>query len=78
MAQQLSKKKKLADEEVTAEIEEAIRETMAKMDESGSSTAAAVKKKEKKERLEQELKEAEEIRKEKYYSGYGIRFYFRA
>ncbi len=56
------KKKKLADEEVTAEIEEAIRETMAKMDESGSSTARQqLRRKKKKERLEQELKEAEEI-----------------
>ncbi|HAX50173.1 MAG TPA: translation initiation factor IF-2 [Ignavibacteria bacterium] len=56
------KKKKLADEEVTAEIEEAIRETMAKMDESGSSTARQqLRKRKKKERLEQELKEAEEI-----------------
>lgn len=55
------KKKKLADEEVTAEIEEAIRETMAKMDESGSSTARQqLRKRKKKERLEQELKEAEE------------------
>ena len=56
------KKKKLADEEVTAEIEEAIRETMAKMDESGSSTARQqLRRRKKKERLEQELKEAEEI-----------------
>ena len=55
------KKKKLADEEVTAEIEEAIRETMAKMDESGSSTARQqLRRRKKKERLEQELKEAEE------------------
>jgi translation initiation factor IF-2 len=56
------KKKKLADEEVTQEIEEAIRETMAKMDESGSSTARQqLRRRKKKERLEQELKEAEEI-----------------
>ncbi len=55
------KKKKLADEEITQEIEEAIRETMAKMDESGSATARQqLRKKKKKERLEQEQKEAEE------------------
>jgi translation initiation factor IF-2 len=46
---------------VTAEIEEAIRETMAKMDESGASTARQqLRRRKKKERLEQELKEAEE------------------
>ena len=56
------KKKKQADEEITAEIEEAIRETMAKMDESGSATARQqLRKKKKKDRLEQELKEAEEV-----------------
>jgi len=56
------KKKKLADEEVTQEIEEAIRETMAKMDESGATTARQqLRKRKRKERLEQELKEQEEI-----------------
>ncbi len=55
------KKKKQADEEITQEIEEAIRETMAKMDETGSATARQqLRKKKKKERLEQEQKEAEE------------------
>ncbi|MBZ0203980.1 MAG: translation initiation factor IF-2 [Ignavibacteria bacterium] len=55
------RKKKFAEEELTQEIEEAIRETMAKMDESGASTARQqLRKKKKKERLEQELKEAEE------------------
>ncbi len=55
------RKKKFAEEELTQEIEEAIRETMAKMDESGATTARQqLRKKKKKERLEQELKEAEE------------------
>lgn len=56
------KKKKLADEEITQEIEEAIRETMAKMDDTGTSTARQqLRKKKRKERLEQEQKEQEEI-----------------
>jgi translation initiation factor IF-2 len=55
------RKKKLADEEMTQEIEEAIRETMAKMDETGTGTARQqLRKKKRKERLEQELKEHEE------------------
>lgn len=56
------RKKKFAEEEVTQEIEEAIRETMAKMDESGATTARQqLRKKKRKERLEQEQKEQEEI-----------------
>ncbi len=56
------KKKKLADEEITQEIEEAIRETMAKMDDTGTSTARQqLRKKKRKERLEAEQKEQEEI-----------------
>ena len=55
------KKKKLAAEELSQEIEEAIRETMAKMDDSGSSTARQqLRKKKRKERLELELKEQQE------------------
>jgi translation initiation factor IF-2 len=55
------KKKKLADEEITQEIEEAIRETMAKMDDTGTQTSRQqLRKRKKKERLEQELKEHEE------------------
>jgi translation initiation factor IF-2 len=56
------KKKKLADVEVTQQIEEAIRETMAKMDETGTSTARQqLRKKKRKERLEQEQKEQDDI-----------------
>src|SRR4030095_2553440 len=56
------RKKKFAEEEITQEIEEAIRETMAKMDESGATTARQqLRKKKRKERLEQEQKEQEEI-----------------
>jgi translation initiation factor IF-2 len=56
------KKKKLADEEITQEIEEAIRETMAKMDDTGAQTSRQqLRKKKRKERLEQEQKEQEEI-----------------
>lgn len=56
------RKKKFAEEELTQEIEEAIRETMAKMDESGLHTARQqLRKKKKKERLEQEQKQQEEI-----------------
>lgn len=55
------RKKKFAAEELTQEIEEAIRETMAKMDETGTTTARQqLRKKKRKERLEQELKEHEE------------------
>lgn len=56
------KRKKLADEELTQEIEEAIRETMAKMDDTGAATSRQqLRKKKRKERLEQEQKEQEEI-----------------
>lgn len=56
------KRKKQADEELTQEIEEAIRETMAKMDDTGAATSRQqLRKKKKKERLEQEQKEQEEI-----------------
>ncbi|MCI0448169.1 MAG: translation initiation factor IF-2 [Chlorobi bacterium] len=56
------RKKKFAEEELTQEIEEAIRETMAKMDDSGLHTARQqLRKKKKKERLEQEQKQQEEI-----------------
>jgi translation initiation factor IF-2 len=56
------KKKKLADEEITQEIEEAIRETMAKMDDTGAQTSRQqLRKRKRKERLEQEQKEQEEI-----------------
>ena len=56
------KKKKLAEGEVAQEIEEAIRETMAKMDEAGATTARQqLRKKKRKERLEQEQKEQEEF-----------------
>ncbi len=56
------KKKKLADEEITQEIEEAIRETMAKMDDTGTTTSRQqLRKRKRKERLEQEQKEQDEI-----------------
>ncbi len=58
-----SKKRKKYDEEVlNLEIEEAIRETMAKIEDSGSLTSRSLlRKKKKKERIEQEEKEAQEI-----------------
>lgn len=56
------RKKKFADEEIAQEIEEAIRETMAKMDETGTATSRQqLRKKKRKERLEAEQKEQEEI-----------------
>ncbi len=56
------RKKKFAAEEITQEIDEAIRETMAKMDETGTSTARQqLRKKKRKERIEQEQLEQEEI-----------------
>lgn len=55
------KKKKQADTEVTQQIEEAIRETMAKMDDTGSATSRQqLRKRKRKERLEAEQKEQEE------------------
>lgn len=58
-----SKKRKKYDEEVMSlEIEEAIRETMAKIEDAGStSSRSMLRKKKKKERIEQEQKEQEEI-----------------
>ena len=51
------KRKKLADEEITQQIEEAIRETMAKMDDAGGPSARAqLRKRKKKERIELEQK----------------------
>jgi translation initiation factor IF-2 len=59
---ELRKKKKLDDEVIDQEIQEAIRETMAKMDDTGLATSRQqLRKKKKKERLEQEQKEQQEI-----------------
>jgi len=56
------KRKKYDDETLNQEIEEAIRETMAKIEDSGSTTARSqLRRKKKKERIEQEQKEQEEI-----------------
>jgi translation initiation factor IF-2 len=56
------KRKKLDDVELNQEIEEAIRETMAKMDDAGSQTSRSqLRKKKKKERIEQEQKEQIEL-----------------
>jgi translation initiation factor IF-2 len=55
------KRKKFADEEITQQIEEAIRETMAKMDDAGSPSARAqLRKRKKKERIELEAKQQQE------------------
>ncbi|HEY3249489.1 MAG TPA: translation initiation factor IF-2 [Ignavibacteria bacterium] len=55
------KRKKFADEEITQQIEEAIRETMAKMDDSGGPSARAqLRKRKKKERIELEQKHQQE------------------
>ncbi len=58
-----SKKRKKYDEEtLNLEIEEAIRETMAKIEDTGTLTSRSMlRKKKKKERIEQEQKEQEEI-----------------
>lgn len=58
-----AKKRKKYDEEVlNIEIEEAIRETMAKMDDAGTPTSRTqLRKKKKKERIEQEQKQQEEF-----------------
>jgi translation initiation factor IF-2 len=58
-----SKKRKKYDEEtMNLEIEEAIRETMAKIEDTGTLTSRSMlRKKKKKERIEQEQKEQEEI-----------------
>jgi len=56
------RQKKFESEELTHEIEEAIRETMAKMDETGTTSARAqLRRKKRKERIEQEEKEQQEI-----------------
>jgi translation initiation factor IF-2 len=56
------KRKKYDDETLNQEIEEAIRETMAKIEDSSSTTARSqLRRKKKKERIEQEQKEQEEI-----------------
>ena len=56
------KRKKYDDETLNQEIEEAIRETMAKIEDTGSTTARSqLRRKKKKERIEQEQKEQEEI-----------------
>lgn len=58
----LKRRKKFDEEELTAEIEDAIRETMAKIDETGTATSRALlRKKKKKERIEEEQKQQEEI-----------------
>src|SRR3990172_7762939 len=55
------KRKKIASEEVTQQIEKAIRETMAKMDDAGGTTARAqLRKRKKKERIEFEAKQQQE------------------
>ncbi len=52
------KRKKFADEEITQQIEEAIRETMAKIDDAGGPSARAqLRKRKKKERIELEAKQ---------------------
>ena len=56
------KRKKYDDETLNQEIEEAIRETMAKIEDSGSTSARSqLRRKKKKERIEQEQKEQQEI-----------------
>jgi translation initiation factor IF-2 len=56
------KRKKYDDETLNQEIEEAIRETMAKIEDTGATTARSqLRRKKKKERIEQEQKEQEEI-----------------
>ena len=56
------KRKKYDDETLNQEIEEAIRETMAKIEDSGSTTSRSqLRRKKKKERIEQEQKEQQEI-----------------
>ncbi len=58
----VKKRKKQDEAELNIEIEEAIRETMAKMDDAGSLTSRSqLRKKKKKERIEQEQKEQMEI-----------------
>ncbi len=59
---EVKKRKKQDEAELNIEIEEAIRETMAKMDDAGSLTSRSqLRKKKKKERIEQEQKEQMEI-----------------
>lgn len=56
------KRKKYDEEQLNIEIEEAIRETMAKMDDVGTpSSRSQIRKKKKKERIEQEQKEQQEF-----------------
>jgi translation initiation factor IF-2 len=56
------KRKKYDEEALNLEIEEAIRETMAKIEDTGTTTARSLlRRKKKKERIEQEQKEQEEI-----------------
>ncbi len=56
------RQKKLNEEEITQEIEEAIRETMAKIDDVGALTSRSqLRKRKKKERIEQEQKEQQEF-----------------
>ncbi len=59
---ELKKRKKYDEEALNVEIEEAIRETMAKIEDTSTSTARSqLRKRKKKERIEQEQKEQEEI-----------------
>lgn len=59
---EVKKRKKQDEAELNIEIEEAIRETMAKMDDAGNLTSRSqLRKKKKKERIEQEQKEQMEI-----------------